>query len=281
MDKLHLLGSLCACVITQIVSTPVHSAAVFPSEIQECISATVCSTPTLVQQAPTFSAYSYSDGGESKFLFEYNLFPTSNESTNFSTTPLSGDVWVSANASYDLTQERHFFTLYLDGVTPTPTNLWLGDSDGLDVELSMPTSDLLAGSSFFRLGEDQSGAGGFFLEGELGTLGDLGQGFYPLGDNHSFVPCLADTCEVGAEFNLLYMQYTQVGDTSVLSINEADQRGILYSQYQDWDGDDTWYVSQSYEVVPIPPAVWLFGSGLIGLIGIARRKKDEIIMKSS
>ena len=25
--------------------------------------------------------------------------------------------------------------------------------------------------------------------------------------------------------------------------------------------------------VPIPPAVWLFGSGLIGLIGVARRKK--------
>ena len=26
-------------------------------------------------------------------------------------------------------------------------------------------------------------------------------------------------------------------------------------------------------VVPIPAAVWLFGSGLLGLIGIARRKK--------
>jgi hypothetical protein len=26
-------------------------------------------------------------------------------------------------------------------------------------------------------------------------------------------------------------------------------------------------------VVPVPPAVWLFGSGLLGLIGIARRKK--------
>jgi hypothetical protein len=25
--------------------------------------------------------------------------------------------------------------------------------------------------------------------------------------------------------------------------------------------------------VPIPPSVWLFGSGLLGLIGIARRKK--------
>jgi len=29
----------------------------------------------------------------------------------------------------------------------------------------------------------------------------------------------------------------------------------------------------TYNAVPIPAAVWLFGSGLIGLIGIARRKK--------
>ena len=27
-------------------------------------------------------------------------------------------------------------------------------------------------------------------------------------------------------------------------------------------------------VVPVPPAVWLFGSGLLGLVGIARRKKS-------
>jgi len=27
------------------------------------------------------------------------------------------------------------------------------------------------------------------------------------------------------------------------------------------------------QVVPIPPAVWLFGSGLIGLVGIARRRR--------
>lgn len=29
----------------------------------------------------------------------------------------------------------------------------------------------------------------------------------------------------------------------------------------------------AYGVVPVPAAVWLFGSGLIGLIGIARRRK--------
>ena len=27
------------------------------------------------------------------------------------------------------------------------------------------------------------------------------------------------------------------------------------------------------EVVPVPPAIWLFGSGLLGLVGMARRKK--------
>jgi hypothetical protein len=26
-------------------------------------------------------------------------------------------------------------------------------------------------------------------------------------------------------------------------------------------------------VIPVPPALWLFGSGLLGLVGIARRKK--------
>ena len=29
---------------------------------------------------------------------------------------------------------------------------------------------------------------------------------------------------------------------------------------------------QSGDIVPIPATVWLFGSGLIGLIGLARRK---------
>ena len=36
-------------------------------------------------------------------------------------------------------------------------------------------------------------------------------------------------------------------------------------------------VVQGYiaEVVPIPPALWLFASGLIGLVGIARRRKQS------
>ena len=36
--------------------------------------------------------------------------------------------------------------------------------------------------------------------------------------------------------------------------------------------DDTGLVAASVSAVPVPAAVWLFGSGLIGLVGIARRK---------
>ena len=38
------------------------------------------------------------------------------------------------------------------------------------------------------------------------------------------------------------------------------------------DAETTWMWAKA-TVVPVPAAVWLFGSGLIGLIGIARRKR--------
>jgi len=41
------------------------------------------------------------------------------------------------------------------------------------------------------------------------------------------------------------------------------------------DLTDYFYIrSADATVVPVPAAIWLFGSGLIGLVGIARRKKS-------
>jgi len=42
---------------------------------------------------------------------------------------------------------------------------------------------------------------------------------------------------------------------------------------RDIDFDNISYAVWEVSAVPVPAAVWLFGSGLIGLIGVARRKK--------
>lgn len=37
-------------------------------------------------------------------------------------------------------------------------------------------------------------------------------------------------------------------------------------------GGAHWDINMDLTAVPVPAAVWLFGSGLIGLVGVARRK---------
>lgn len=62
----------------------------------------------------------------------------------------------------------------------------------------------------------------------------------------------ANTCEAGDAFALSYGAHTP-GDKTGIS--------VAYSLYLEGT------------IVPVPAAVWLFGSGLLGLVGVARRKK--------
>ena len=102
-------------------------------------------------------------------------------------------------------------------------------------------------------------AGVATLGGRLDVaLIDLGDGeFNPsLGD--SFDILLAET--ISGEFDSYMLPMLDEGlgwDVSYL-VDEIDSTDI---------------VRLSVEAVPVPPSVWLFGSGLLGLIGIARRKK--------
>lgn len=64
------------------------------------------------------------------------------------------------------------------------------------------------------------------------------------------------------KYNGSYDIYTYMGvDTSPFSDSWFRQ-----------DGKTTSHISV-YGAVPVPAAVWLFGSGLLGLVGISRRKK--------
>ena len=50
--------------------------------------------------------------------------------------------------------------------------------------------------------------------------------------------------------------------------------GVNNFEYDTWRLDTDGTLSYGVSAVPVPAAVWLFGSGLIGLVGVARRKSN-------
>jgi len=74
----------------------------------------------------------------------------------------------------------------------------------------------------------------------------------------------------------LFMAENIYGDFTSLLFPELTG-GLLWdlTLYEDFSGS-TDVLRLSVSQIPIPAAVWLFGSGLIGLIGIARRKQSKL-----
>jgi hypothetical protein len=80
-------------------------------------------------------------------------------------------------------------------------------------------------------------------------------------------------------FNIAYQS---IGPTALLGLADfqtgsnptSDQWVNSGSGSTSWAGEErTWATFTPAAAVPVPAAVWLFGSGLLGLIGIAKRKK--------
>ena len=96
-------------------------------------------------------------------------------------------------------------------------------------------------------------------------LGPVGTPFYPdtlgnIGDNlvriHTTGGLFATAWDIGTVFTC-----TSINPDSSCA-TDAEYGDITFSP-------GTWTVSS----VPIPSAVWLFGSGILGLVGVSRRKK--------
>ena len=106
------------------------------------------------------------------------------------------------------------------------------------------------------------------IDGIANLGGTLDVDLYDLGSG-LFSPSLGDT------FDFLTAE-TIIGDFDLLTLmalgNGLDwQLDYLYDEIGTTDIARLSVVEAS--VVPVPAAVWLFGSGLLGLIGVARRKK--------
>jgi len=66
---------------------------------------------------------------------------------------------------------------------------------------------------------------------------------------------------------------------SLSDYNSENALGLWTLTFGDTAGADplslnSWGLDITTSVVPVPAAAWLFGSGLLGLVGVARRKKS-------
>ena len=88
-------------------------------------------------------------------------------------------------------------------------------------------------------------------------------------DGHVFLSDLWDNGNRNGTFGAaeaLYVDTLVFADASaLLNLNGLN----IY--YNNLVGDSSQIINQT--VIPVPAAVWLFGSGLLGLVGMARRKK--------
>lgn len=104
--------------------------------------------------------------------------------------------------------------------------------------------------------------------------------------NNMFYNVLGGTFNVpiGTSHNVNYDLFTNIADsgywTGTENISSPGRvwglnmtKGVYYSSKTFYNAHAWAVYSGGVSAVPVPAAVWLFGSGLLGLVGIARRKQ--------
>lgn len=219
--------------------------------------------------AITINASDYNVGDDISDLpgatLSYYTHEWNSETVSFTAASISNETYTcgtsdsgscSANAIGGITHGNHW-----------PNQLW-GD---IPVDQDpFTTADLTTVKAFagLSLTSDQGRIGSFglsgltdynsgdlpviYLFGESGNLLNDLQGDV-VGGAHADPTCSFDTC----------WRFDYYSDFSNQEVFE-----VRFGSYDAYNFID----SITYTVVPVPAAVWLFGSGLLGLVGLARRK---------
>ncbi len=111
-------------------------------------------------------------------------------------------------------------------------------------------------------------AGGFSYLPASGTLADNGNGTYTASYSFGFGPAPAVATTTTWDI-------TQTGNSIILTTLDTELDGINGTSFTNIFGTVSPVMdgTASVSAVPVPAAVWLFGSGLMGLVGVARKRK--------
>ena len=233
-----------ACCVLLVFLTQAAFAQ-FPNKLQPCFDFGQCYVSADGQLAPEIGYYLYTDdSGDEFFLMRYTIGADSIHSVSFDDfsdqQSLYGVVWVQGRRMYS---ESASFTFYMEDVEPDHV-IPSSNFELETFEVTMSAEALLAGAGSFSLNVDDS---------------------YPMGNMNSQGPqiCLSETCEIGASFNLLGLNFVRKNDGFYLELDFFETRTHLYDHYASFDGDEftgPMFNFQSFELGECT----LTGSGVLG-----------------
>lgn len=246
-----------------------------PATIQNCITSGSCMVNlTSTYNSGQVSAFSINDdftraragtvwGETNDWLVRYNLVAPSSQTNidNVQTQAFNGYLWMRINSVYLAAETAHPVTLFLDKVTPVPEPQFYAQSG--DLSLFMTTADMLAGGAYI-------------------DLKDTGYGYYSAGNLSGEVPqiCLAASCEIHAQLNLVQMAYQNVGTSGIyMGFDAEDTRGLVYTQrYSFFGGEPPSSTTQAFYItaVPEPQMFLMFGFGLLSIFTLLRRRNARL-----
>jgi len=195
------------------------AAAQFPEELQPCFDSGTCTVTSSGDLSSTIRYFLFTDeNGDEKFLMRYCIGGDANHSSvsdgeTFADIPLFGVVWLEGQQTYG-NNLGGGFTLYLEDVQPIEYPI--SNFELSTVTIWVGRTALLAG-------------GGSFFEDIDGVTGNI--------NADGILICLAYTCEAGAAFNLLGLEFVDNGGgDAIMSLNFFETRTHLYDQYVSFDG---------------------------------------------
>ena len=219
--------------------------------------------------------YVLSTGLTQAALITTNMLPVSDHFSNF----INGNV-INGNVINDnviITKQVNGQVVLASGaiLSSTSNNSFIGDNNGLDYSLFNNGSWNAAGRDGFAALSDDRGTMTFVLPYEVNYVGGFMNYSSPLTSGTNVIISAFDS--LNNEL-VSYTLNTEAAISTPDGINEGAFRGILWTDPL----IKTFQISNSYVVlddltfgtaaVPVPAAMWLFGSGLLGLVAVARRK---------
>ncbi len=259
MKKSRLLGAVCACAIGSVTSTVAWAIPVTITSNavgEQVYDVSVDSDTTSTTAIPTTDILSASAGNSSSTsqldysgdagsaTFAYDFTHSINNTVGDKTT---SDRAYSYNSSL-------YFTATMDTTYSIDGLYGMTGPGGTRIYSQVFLYDRTAGLTLFQdTTESRSTIDASFV---LGVTGD--------GDfRNSTSGTLAGSLLAGHDYQFFFNSYIQALDAN----NQVSEVAAIAS------GDVNLYVGADLGPVPVPAAAWLFCSGLLGLVGVARRKK--------